>query len=129
MPGYVYILTNPSRTLYVGMTDDLHRHVFEHKTRFYEDAFTAKYQVNRLAYYEVLPGGDAALSREAQLKGWTRAKKITLIERVNPAWVDLSDRWYTADELTNETRVERAFVVPDLRLPARLATRPSPSAG
>ena len=115
---YTYILTNPSRTLYVGMTDDLRRRVFEHKTQLYENAFTARYRVNLLAYYEVLTDGNAALAREAQLKGWTRAKKVKLVERVNPHWADLSDRWYASDELTTLTLTERPLVVPDLLLPS-----------
>ena len=118
MPAYTYILTNPSRTLYIGMTDDLRRRVFEHKTQRYEDAFTARYRVDRLAYYELLPDGNAALGRERQLKGWTRAKKVGLVERVNPHWLDLSDRWYTSDELTTLTLVARAFVAADLLLPS-----------
>jgi putative endonuclease len=104
--GYVYILTNHSRTLYVGMTDDLRRRVFEHKTKFY-DGFTQKYEVNQLVYYEQLVDGLAALAREKQLKGWTRAKKIVLIERKNPNWLDLGDRWYSERELETESLEER----------------------
>ena len=129
MPAYTYILTNPSRTLYIGMTDNLRRRVFEHKTGFYNDAFTARYRVTMLAYYEVLPGGAAGLAREAQLKGWTRAKKIKLVERVNPGWFDLADRWYTPDEITTLSLAERAFDIPDLLLPSRSAKHASPSAG
>ncbi len=128
MPAYTYILTNPSRTLYVGMTDDLSRRVFEHKTQLYEDAFTTRYRVNRLAYYECLQDGNVALARERQLKGCSRAMKIALVERVNPHWLDLADRWYTADELANSVRVDRAVAVPNLLLPGGAAKRASPAA-
>ena len=80
------------------MTDDPTRRVFEHKTKA-TDSFSAKYNVNRLVYYEELGDAGLAFAREKQLKGWTRAKKITLIERMNPHWFDLSDRWYTKVEL------------------------------
>jgi putative endonuclease len=129
MAAYTYILTNPSRMLYGGMTDNLRRRVFEHKTQLYDDAFTARYRVTQLAYYEVLPDGNAALARERQLKGWTRAKKTALVERANPGWFDVSDAWYSNEELTTLTLVERPFVVPDLLLPALRANCASPSAG
>ena len=129
MPAYTYILTNPSRVLYVGMTDDLRRRAFEHKTQRYDDAFTARYRVNQLAYYESLTDGPAALARETQLKRWTRAKKIALIERVNPAWFDLSDTWFSNGELTTGILVDRPLVVPDLLLPSGGARHASPSAG
>ena len=111
------------------MTTDLRRRVFEHKAGAYDDAFTARYGVDRLAYYEILPDGPAALSREGQLKGWTRSKKMSLVGRANPGWFDLADRWFSAEELTTLTMVERAFVVPDLLLPGRAANCASPSAG
>lgn len=114
MAAYIYILTNPSRTLYIGMTDDLRRRVFEHKTRKYDDCFTARYGVDQLAYYEVLTDGNAALAREAQLKRWTRAKKITLIERANPNWFDLADRWHSGDELATSILSERVLEIREL---------------
>ncbi len=90
---YVYVMTNRSGTLYIGVTNDLYRRVFEHKqgkTR----GFTERYKLNRLAYYEETSDVISAISREKQMKGWLRAKKIALIESANPEWEDLSDGWY-----------------------------------
>jgi len=93
---YVYILASKSRRLYIGVTNDLERRVYEHKNKL-ADGFTKKYGIDRLVYYE--EGGDVlfAIEREKQLKGWLRAKKIVLIESMNPAWDDLSDAWLKAD--------------------------------
>jgi putative endonuclease len=89
---YVYILTNHSRMLYVGMTSDLKNRLLEHRTKAF-DGFTAKYQVNQIVYFETLPYLNMAIAREKQLKGWSRAKKIALIEKMNPHWEDLSLSW------------------------------------
>ena len=86
---YVYIITNIARTLYTGMTSNLPRRVWEHKTRF-EPGFTSRYKLNRLVYYEVTSEAGAAIQREKQIKGWLRKKKIALVETVNPEWRDLS---------------------------------------
>lgn len=72
---YVYILTNNSRTLYVGMTNDLERRIFEHKTKS-ADGFTSKYNITRLVYYEDTNDPIVAIEREKQVKGWLRQKKI-----------------------------------------------------
>ena len=87
---YVYILASLSRTLYIGMTTDLIFRVSEHKQKRYPRSFTAKYNVNRLVYFEVFGDPDEAARRERQLKGWRRARKIALIESTNPKWHDLS---------------------------------------
>jgi putative endonuclease len=81
--AYVYILANHSRTLYIGMTNDLERRLHEHKTKAL-DGFTEKYNIDQLVYYEEIADIPTALAREKQLKGWTRAKKISLIEKMNP---------------------------------------------
>ena len=86
---YVYILTNHSKTLYIGMTNHLMQRVSEHKAR-QGSAFTNKYNIDRLIYFEETDDVHAAIAREKQLKGWTRAKKIALIESMNPEWRDLS---------------------------------------
>jgi putative endonuclease len=88
----VYIMTNKSRTLYTGGTNDLERRVYEHKKKLVP-GFTAKYNIDRLVYYEATQDVNAAISREKQIKGWLRAKKIVLIESVNPDWRDLSVDW------------------------------------
>lgn len=90
---YVYVVTNGVRTLYVGVTNDLTRRVYEHKQKLVE-GFTKKYNVTMLVYYETTNSVEAAISREKQLKGWRRSKKITLVESTNPQWKDLSAEWY-----------------------------------
>ena len=89
---YVYIMSSPSRTLYTGMTNDLQRRVYEHKQKLIP-GFTASYNINRLAYFEETFDVKSAIAREKQIKGWTRAKKIALIELTNPQWQDLSADW------------------------------------
>ncbi len=86
---YVYILTNPTRTLYIGFTSNLQRRVYEHQHKLH-DGFTSRYHITQLVYYEETNDVHAALAREKQLKGWNRARKIALIESANPAWNDLS---------------------------------------
>jgi putative endonuclease len=85
-------MTNKSRTLYTGVTNDLERQVYEHKQKLVP-GFTARYNIDRLVYYEATEDVNAAISREKQIKGWMRAKKIALIESMNPQWADLSARW------------------------------------
>jgi putative endonuclease len=86
---YVYILANHRNgTLYVGVTNDLVRRVFEHKNSKI-DGFTKKYSVHKLVYYEVMEDVDNAIFREKQLKKWNRKWKIEIIEKHNPFWKDL----------------------------------------
>ena len=89
---YVYIMSNVSRTLYVGVTNDLERRVYEHKHKL-STGFTSKYNLTLLVYFEATPDIRAAIAREKQIKGWLRAKKISLIESANPNWLDLSAEW------------------------------------
>ncbi len=86
---FVYIMASKSRRLYIGVTNDLERRVFEHKSKSIE-GFTAKYNIDRLVYFAETGDVVAAIEREKQLKGWLRAKKIALIQSENPAWTDLS---------------------------------------
>jgi putative endonuclease len=86
---FVYIVASPSRTIYIGVTNDLRRRVDQHKAKETR-GFTATYNVHRLVWFEEFADPATAISREKQLKGWTRAKKIKLIESMNPAWDDLS---------------------------------------
>ena len=90
---YVYIMTNHSGTLYTGVTNDLHRRVYEHKQKL-APGFTQKYKITQLVYYEETPDVKAAIAREKQIKGWVRSKKTVLIETANPEWQDLSEGWY-----------------------------------
>ena len=88
--GYVYILFNKRNgTLYVGVTSFLKRRVYEHKTKFHPDSFSAKYSVDKLGYYEEYQMVIDAIAREKQIKGGSRADKIALIESMNPDWEDL----------------------------------------
>ena len=88
---YVYILTNQiNGTLYIGVTNDLMRRVFQHKQRAGK-GFTAKYGVDRLVYYEDTNSVEAAIKREKQLKWWERGWKVQLIEKHNSEWLDLYD--------------------------------------
>jgi putative endonuclease len=79
---YVYIMTNYSRTLYTGVTNDLRRRMYEHKQKLVP-GFTSKYNINRLVYCETTSDVRVAIAREKQIKGWLRAKKIALIESAN----------------------------------------------
>jgi len=90
---FVYIMTNKSGTLYTGVTNNLERRVFEHKNSLIE-GFSKKYNINRLVYYEETNDILAAITREKQIKGWRRDKKIALIESINPEWNDLSEDWF-----------------------------------
>ncbi|NGF55926.1 GIY-YIG nuclease family protein [Parapedobacter sp. SGR-10] len=88
--GCVYIMTNKENSiLYIGVTSDLRARVYEHKTHEYPDSFTAKYNLRFCVYYECFNSIEEAITREKQLKGWTRKKKIRLIESMNSAWEDL----------------------------------------
>ena len=98
--GFVYIMTNRSRTLYIGVASKLEQRVHQHKHKEIP-GFTARYNITRLAYYEEIPSIRDAITREKQLKGWRRSRKIELIEAVNPQWRDLSEDWYTSTSPTN----------------------------
>ena len=85
----VYIMTNKIRgTLYVGVTTDLLKRIWEHKEKI-AAGFTRKYDLDRLVYYEDIDDYDSALAREKQLKNWHRDWKINLVESANPYWKDL----------------------------------------
>jgi putative endonuclease len=90
---YVYIMTDRSKTLYTGVTDNLERRVYEHRQKLI-DGFTKKYNLTTLVYYEITDDLRSAIRRERQIKGWLRSKKVALIESMNPQWRDLSDGWY-----------------------------------
>jgi len=90
---YVYIMTNNSRTLYTGVTNNLERRVYEHKKGSVR-GFTKKYNIDQLVYYDSCPDVVEAIRREKQIKGWLREKKINLIESINPEWSDLSKGWF-----------------------------------
>jgi putative endonuclease len=86
---YVYIMSSKTRRLYVGVTNDLERRVLQHKEGNFS-GFASRYNITRLVYYESTNDVVSAIAREKEIKGWLRAKKIALIESVNPRWRDLS---------------------------------------
>ena len=85
---YVYILSNRSKTLYIGITNNLVKRVWQHKKGLVE-GFSKRYNVDRLIYYETTEDVNSAIAREKQLKNWRREKKEFLINRMNPEWKDL----------------------------------------
>ena len=90
---YVYIMTNRSRTLYTGVTNNIKQRVHQHKNKLI-DGFTKKYNIDRLVYVETFNDIYSAIEREKTIKGWLRKKKIELINSANPQWKDLSEGWY-----------------------------------
>ena len=89
---FVYILANRTRRLYIGVTSNLVRRLFEHRTGI-KTGFAHRYNIQRLVYWESADNPRTAIAREKQLKGWRREKKIHLIESMNPDWEDLSIGW------------------------------------
>ncbi len=92
---FVYIVCSGSGTLYIGMTNNIERRVFEHRQGEIE-GFSREYHCDRLVYYESFDDVHKAIGREKQLKGWRREKKIALIEAVYPRWADLAEKWGAA---------------------------------
>ena len=90
---YVYILSNwNNRVLYTGITNNLERRIVEHKSHLTQ-GFTSKYNVRKLVYFDNTADVKRAIERDKQIKGWTRNKKVALIEQMNPDWRDLSQDW------------------------------------
>jgi putative endonuclease len=87
---YVYIMASASCALYTGVTNNFERRVIQHPDKL-QEGFSALYNINRLAYFEVFGDIRVAISREKQIKGWTRRKKVALIESLNRDWKNLSD--------------------------------------
>jgi putative endonuclease len=93
---FTYIVASRSHTFYVGVTGDLRKRVFEHKWKEH-DGFTERYNCDRLVWFESYQDVRKAIAREKQVKHWRRDKKIALIEKSNPAWIDLSRDWYDVE--------------------------------
>jgi putative endonuclease len=91
---YVYILSSHSRVLYTGVTRDLVRRMYQHREGLIS-GFTKRYNVNRLVYFEETPSARAAFERERQIKGWSREKKLNLVESLNVGWLDFSADWFS----------------------------------
>ncbi len=93
MEYYVYILTNKhGNVMYVGMTNDLERRLNEHRSGAIA-GFTKRYNVHKLVYFESTCDVNEAITREKQIKSWSRAKKNALVKSANPSWQDLSEKW------------------------------------
>lgn len=103
---FVYILSNRSKTLYIGVTNNLRRRVFEYKAGV-GSSFATKYKLDRLVYFERFEDVRSAIDRGKQLKGWRRLKKVALIVALNPTWNDLSEGWYERQQFQPE--VHRSF--------------------
>ena len=95
---YVYIMASRSLNLYTGVTNDIYRRALQHKAGE-SGGFTKKYNINRLVYYETFEHIGNAISREKQIKAWTREKRLALIKTLNPAWQDLAEGWGERIEL------------------------------
>jgi putative endonuclease len=90
---WVYLMCSVSRVLYIGCTSDLSTRVYQHKHGLIP-GFTSRYAVTRLVYFECSTNAAAAVARERQLKGWSRERKMRLIETSNAGWLDLAADWY-----------------------------------
>ena len=93
---FVYIMSSKSRVIYTGMTNDIVERVREHKLHLLK-GFTKKYKITRLVYFETLKYADNCIDREKQVKDWTRARRVALIQSVNPTWEDLAAEWFDAE--------------------------------
>ncbi len=95
---YIYLLASRSRRLYVGVTNDLFRRVVQHRNG--ECEFTSRYRITRLVYVETCTDVRSAITREKQIKGWLRAKKLELVDGFNPNWDDLGAEWLPEEART-----------------------------
>jgi putative endonuclease len=97
-PYWVYIMSGRTKTLYVGVTNDVERRAYEHRHKLVP-GFTTKYGLDRLVYFEEHTDVREAIGREKQIKSWRRAKKVALVESLNPRWRDLSLDWRLEDQM------------------------------
>ena len=99
---FVYIMQSSSRrALYIGMTNNLHRRVFQHKTQEFE-GFSDSYDATRLVYWESFDDVHKTIAREKQLKNWRREKKLWLITDMNPKFADLAAEWYGSERASSQ---------------------------
>lgn len=100
MNHYIYIISNKKNgTLYVGETGNIRNRISQHKRKVHPSTFSARYNLNKLMYFEVVDSKELGLKREKQLKKWNRAWKIRIIEEKNPEWIDLSSDWDLSFEM------------------------------
>ena len=111
---YVYILSSKTRVLYIGVTNDLEKRLWQHKQHLIP-GFTKRYNVDKLVYFEHTQSIEGAIEREKHLKGWLRAKKVALIESVNPTWAELSAQWNRPDSSSqtpqNDTALKKEILI------------------
>jgi putative endonuclease len=110
---YVYIMASRSRVLYIGITNDIRRRVWEHRHNVFP-GFTSKYRIHRLVYYETFKYVGNVINREKQLKGWLRLKKLALISSENPTREDLGEQWFDGENVRRihfEPAVEKTQVL------------------
>ena len=93
---YVYIIANSRHNIYIGVTGNLPRRVYQHKNKLTE-GHASRYNMTLLVYYETTSDVNSAIAREKQFKGWSRKKKDALIAAMNPRWVDLSLEWFSGE--------------------------------
>jgi len=105
-PYFTYVMASRSHTLYIGITGDLQRRVFQHKWKEHA-GFTARCNCDRLVWFEGYQEVVQAIAREKQLKGWKRSRKIDLIESVDPAWIDLSRDWFDCEPADYRRALDR----------------------
>jgi putative endonuclease len=106
---FTYIMASRSHTLYIGVTGDLYKRVFQHKWKEHE-GFTARYHCDRLVWFERHQEVAKAIAREKELKGWRRPKKVALIESANLTWADLSRDWYEYEPADYRRALDRMDV-------------------
>lgn len=111
---FVYIMASRSRNLYIGMTGNIEVRAIQHKTKAFA-GFTADYNCNRLVWYESHDNPDRAIDREKQIKRWIRAKKLALINKLNPTWIDLSEDWGKPVERITPSTARREMQVRSTR--------------
>jgi putative endonuclease len=113
---YVYIMSNGPKAaiLYVGITGDIRRRVWQHKNKLLP-GFTARYNLTTLVYYECFVHPDSAINREKEIKGWRRSKKLKLIEAMNSRWEDLARDWQDMYKPSDQ-RIGRSLAPPEKRL-------------
>jgi len=99
---YVYILNNPGGMLYIGVTNNLIRRVYEHKQELV-DGYTKRYHIHRLLYFEETSDVNVAIAREKEMKSWRRSKKLALVYAMNPTMQDLAAEWFD-DDLSPRTQ-------------------------
>jgi putative endonuclease len=104
----MYIMASRSGTLYTGVTNSLDKRTAQHREGL-NPGFTKKYRIHRLVYFEEFQDVRSAISREKQIKGWLRSKKIALIESLNPTWEDLSADWGKPIEIPDSAQKSRSF--------------------